>query len=310
MTDERGLELEPATEGEPAGRPVVARLARLHLRGGLLGLARAELETLAGRGELDLTSLADLAEVRWRTGDLHGGGQAARAHLDGGGREAVASVVAAEAEAASGRLHDARDLAARLVGRPDLSADQLEALLGGRARAPIWPPAATWPDGAGPSTPTMTPPLPPPRPPGPGADAVTETSTELELTPEVIAAQAGGTTEVEEAMAIAEAAVDAADATVGARLALLLRDRSAPAPLVVELADRALARGAASGGEGHGPAVVAALQLVRGDAYRQMGRELEAAAAYQACRAALAASASQEAADDEARGRGGRGSSS
>lgn len=302
MTDERSLELEPATEGEPAGRPAVARLARLHLRGGLLGLARAELETLAGRGELDLTSLADLAEVRWRTGDLHGGGQAARAHLDGGGREAVASVVAAEAEAASGRLHDARDLATRLIGRPDLSADQLEDLLGGRARAPIWPTAAAWPGGAGPSTP---PPTPPP-PHSPDEDAVTETSTELELMPEVVAAQAGRTAEVEEAMAIAEAAVEAADATVGARLALLLRDRSAPAPLVVELADRALARGAASESEGHGPAVVAALQLVRGDAYRQMGRELEAAAAYQACRAALAASAPQAAARGEARGRGGR----
>ena len=42
----------------------------LHLRLGSLALARVELETLAGVGALDDAGPVDLAEVRWRTGDL------------------------------------------------------------------------------------------------------------------------------------------------------------------------------------------------------------------------------------------------
>ena len=48
---------------------------------GSLALARAELESLAGRGMLDEPALLDLAEVRWRTGDLAGAGEAANALL-------------------------------------------------------------------------------------------------------------------------------------------------------------------------------------------------------------------------------------
>ena len=63
-------------------------LARLHLRLGSLGLARAELESMAGRNSLDDQGIRDLAEVRWRTGDLAGAGDAAAAYLEGaaGGR--------------------------------------------------------------------------------------------------------------------------------------------------------------------------------------------------------------------------------
>ncbi|MDQ2965800.1 MAG: hypothetical protein M3R57_08135, partial [Chloroflexota bacterium] len=53
-------------------RPTALRMARLHLRTGLLALARVELETLAGEGTLDDEALLDLAEVRWRTDDLTG----------------------------------------------------------------------------------------------------------------------------------------------------------------------------------------------------------------------------------------------
>src|SRR5918996_6129212 len=76
----------------PAGdtRDVDVRLARIHLRGGLLALARAELETMAGQGTLDRSALADLAEVRWRGGDLVGAGEAVQAHLDAGGDELMA----------------------------------------------------------------------------------------------------------------------------------------------------------------------------------------------------------------------------
>ena len=68
-----------------ASRTAEARLARLHLRTGMLSLARAELETMAADGTLDTPALADLAEARWRSGDLPGAGDAAVAHLDAGG---------------------------------------------------------------------------------------------------------------------------------------------------------------------------------------------------------------------------------
>lgn len=58
------------------------RLARLHLRTGMLRLARLELEQLAGAAALDTEGILDLAEVRWRTGDLRGAADAAGAWLD------------------------------------------------------------------------------------------------------------------------------------------------------------------------------------------------------------------------------------
>src|SRR5574337_1616103 len=159
-------------------RPTPARMARIHLRVGLVSLARAELETMAGRGELDGPALADLAEARWRTGDLPGAGEAARAHLDGGGDEPIAAVVAAEAEAARGRFADGRALAMRLHARSDLGPGGLERLLGGRARAPFWPSVAPT---VAPIAPTVAPVAPtvapiglaPAVPPPPPAAAVT-----------------------------------------------------------------------------------------------------------------------------------------
>ena len=65
-------------------------LARLHLRLGSLGLARAELEGMAGSGVLDDEGLVDLAEARWRTGDLAGAGEAASAALAAGNEAVVA----------------------------------------------------------------------------------------------------------------------------------------------------------------------------------------------------------------------------
>ena len=49
-------------------------------------LARAELESSAEPGTLDESALLDLAEVRWRTGDLAGAGEAAQAALARGRR--------------------------------------------------------------------------------------------------------------------------------------------------------------------------------------------------------------------------------
>jgi hypothetical protein len=68
---------------EAAAPAAAARLARLHLRTGLLRLARVELEELAGEGGLDTDGVLDLAEARWRTGDLRGAAEAAGAWLEG-----------------------------------------------------------------------------------------------------------------------------------------------------------------------------------------------------------------------------------
>jgi len=107
----------PSGPTEPERRAVALRLARLHLRLGSLGLARAELEALAGSGELDEPALLDLAEVRWRTGDLPGAGEAANAALSTGDESVLALVVAAEAAAAASRPAEARRLAGRALER-------------------------------------------------------------------------------------------------------------------------------------------------------------------------------------------------
>ena len=67
-----------------------------------------------------------------------------------------------------------------------------------------------------------------------------------------------------------------------ARLAVLLRLDPALAPIILSSADRAAAAVPA------GSRDLSAIHLVRGDAYRSLGREVEAAAAYQAAHQALA----------------------
>jgi hypothetical protein len=57
-------------------REMELRLCHLHLRTGSFATARVQLETLAGAGHLDRDGLLDLAEARWRTGDLAGAAQA------------------------------------------------------------------------------------------------------------------------------------------------------------------------------------------------------------------------------------------
>jgi hypothetical protein len=107
---------------------------------GQLGLARAELEALAGAGNLDDRSLLILAEARWRTGDLTGAGDAALAYIATGGEDIVALVIAAEATAAVGRPTEARRLAARALERADVPLDRIFA---GQRRSLIWPVDAT-----------------------------------------------------------------------------------------------------------------------------------------------------------------------
>ncbi len=131
-----------ATGGAPTGTALApprddeVRLARVHLRLGQLTLARAELEDLLRRDQLDPTSFAILAEARWRTGDTAAAADAAQAHIDAGGLDDVALCIAAEAAAADGRADDARALMDLL---PASDAVTLDALFAGMPRRGFWP---------------------------------------------------------------------------------------------------------------------------------------------------------------------------
>ncbi len=122
----------------PSERPLELRLASIHLRTGLLALARAELETSAGRGELDDAALLDLAEVRWRTDDVTGAGEAAAAYFATGREDTLALVIATEATASLGRSTEARRLATRALARGDVPLDSI--FLGIRPSS-YWPAA-------------------------------------------------------------------------------------------------------------------------------------------------------------------------
>ncbi|MFI5259304.1 MAG: hypothetical protein ACHQ01_06820, partial [Candidatus Limnocylindrales bacterium] len=111
------------------------RLARIHLKTGSLAMARGELETLAGRGQLDTGALLDLAEVRWRTGDLNGAGDAAASYLGEGGDEALGFVIAAEAAAFSNRLEEARAQSERALVR---HMAELDPVFAGMPRKAKW----------------------------------------------------------------------------------------------------------------------------------------------------------------------------
>ena len=124
------------TQLEAPLRGADLRLAGLHLRMGAHQLARAELEALAGANALDPAALLDLADARWRTGDLPGAGVAAQAYLGEGGEAVLAFVIAAESSHASGRATEARRLAAEALGRADVPLDRLFA---GMPRSGVWP---------------------------------------------------------------------------------------------------------------------------------------------------------------------------
>ncbi|MEA2611405.1 MAG: hypothetical protein QOG32_1131 [Chloroflexota bacterium] len=133
----------------PRARSVELVLAHAHLRLGLLALARTELETLAGLGRLGVTGLVDLAEVRWRSGDMVGAGEAAAAALRGDEEDPIALLIAAEAAMELGRPSEARRLASRAMAAASTSIDVIFA---GMPRSAAWPPDADEPP---PTAPTM-----------------------------------------------------------------------------------------------------------------------------------------------------------
>jgi hypothetical protein len=276
-----------------AGRPADGRLARVHLRGGLLTLARASLEQLAGVGALDREALVDLAEARWRSGDLEGAAEAAAAHLAAGGDEPFAHLIVAEEADRQGSLVEARRHAAIVRERVGTGLDRLFA---GEVRSTAWPlegidwmdAGATAPGRWGllagglevaapePSSWRMMPPptsgSPVSRPLATFATAAgPSTAEQIE-----IGRAAGAELEVAERELGRGGLVDAVD-----RLSLVLRFDPALAPVILSLADRALA---AAGSQHPG---LAALHRLRGDAYRGMGRETEAAEAFRASMRAL-----------------------
>ena len=266
-------------------------LARLHLRLGSLSLARAELETLAGKDMLDAEGVVDLAEARWRTGDLTGAGEAAALVIDDDEGPVLALVVAAEAAAARGRPTEARRLAAKALAASDGSID---AIFAGMPRSPAWPPDPAAPP---PSPTTMFDSPHPARGSGGRPARVTErapTDVHAAMPPVPDLEEGAGTAEAglwddhlaaaAEAEAESAAAIEASlpsgeealdtgrelleDGDLGGaalQLALVLRIAPALAPAVIDLI-----------GERHDPG----LAFVRGDAYRLVGRELDARRAY------------------------------
>jgi hypothetical protein len=260
-------------------------LAGVHLRLGALALARAELETLAGRDALDTDGILDLAEVRWRTGDVEGAGEAAALVLDDEEGPLVALIVAAEAAAARGRPTEARRLAAKALAAANGSIDRIFA---GMPRSPAWPPDPAAPPPA-PTTMFDPPPgvststtraqrRPPPQrgahtepgaaateptaaaPPPAGAMGLWGDAAEPHLSAD--AALPAASEALDEGRA-ALASGDLVEASV--QLALVLRLSTPLAPAVLDLvADRSEPE----------------LAFVRGDAYRLVGREVDARRAY------------------------------
>jgi len=265
----------PIQASPPATRTVELVLAHMHLKLGLLALARVELETLAGLGGLDTRGLVDLAEVRWRTGDLLGAGEAAAAALRTDEADPVALLVAAEAASAIGRPSEARRLAARALAAARGSIDDIFA---GMPRSGVWAPDANEPL---PTSPTLF-------DRGPettvGVDAPAPIAEEPPVREAPSKSAAGPMTlgfwdaeDVEEDPASGQP--DPAAEYEAGRLALVagsfdeaalhfglaLRLAPALAPAVLEATEGARA---------------SVLSVVRGDAYRLAGHEVEARQAY------------------------------
>ena len=275
-----------------------ARLARVHLRGGLLALARATLERMAGDGTLDRDAMADLAEVRWRSGDLEGAAEAARAHQASGGDEPLAALILAEELAASGADDEAERAARAVHDRVDGGLDLLFAL---EPRASVWPPADDgWMDVDAPAPgrwgllvggSEVAKPSPDTWHLAPITLSVHDQVTAVPLGRGGLGQPAGGTSTSavvvsgrlagEELERVDRSLAAGEVGTAAQRLAVLLRLDPALAPIILSSADRAAS--VAEVDSIH----LASVHVVRGDAYRLLGRDNEAAAAYQQAHAAL-----------------------
>ncbi|MBI2763386.1 MAG: hypothetical protein HYX54_06525 [Chloroflexi bacterium] len=264
--------MSPRAETRGAGaRPddpeTAVRMARLHLRTGALLLARAEFEALAARGDLTGAASVDLAEARWRTGDLEGAAEAAATYLAGGGELPIARLILAEAEAAAGRRDGTEDHRAELAA---LSPDALAGLFAGMPHRAHWPSltastlasegADQEPSIAGLADTTASPP------------AIERRARGRSTRRQAPATFPSGNDLLTEARDDMRSGEPDRMAAAFDRLALALRMDPAIAPRVVDLVTRR-----------QEPAAL----LVRGDAFRILGRVLEAEAAYAAAAAEL-----------------------
>jgi hypothetical protein len=286
------MTLEPAAAPpETPAREADLVMARLHLRLGSLSLARAELEAMAGKDGLDDEGILDLAEVRWRTGDLAGAGEAAAARLETNPDDVIALVIAAESQADLGRPSEARRLAGRALNRAD---GPIDTIFAGMPRSSIWPiDSSAPPEPAGQLFEDL------PRPPGGHLFAsvapVDEDAQSDEASAASTAGEAAGRSLWEahedtiapalpdslELLSRARTALDAGrPGQAAAALALALRADAPLAPTVLDLI------------AGRQEPVLA---LVRGDANRIVGHEAEALRDYAA---AVAAIDSQRRSDD------------
>jgi hypothetical protein len=260
---------------------------------------------MAGAGTLDRDAMADLAEVRWRSGDLEGAAEAARAHQAGGGDEPLAALIVAEESARTGHEDDAGSAAQAVHERVG---GAVEVLFAGEPRSEAWPPAdegwmAT--DAAQPGHWGLL---------VGGSEVAAPTSSTWQLAPLTVApslvaetlpmgrggvAQPGGATTTEAVVVsgrLAGQELESVDRALAAgeftgatqRLGVLLRLDPALAPIILSAADRAAS--AVPPGSRDLPAI----HLVRGDAYRILGRDTEAAAAYQQAHLALGAGPSSK----------------
>jgi hypothetical protein len=279
-TEAGNVEYDAADGGTSGARSAAARLARIHLRTGLHGLARAELETLAGQGGLDAEALVDLAEVRWRTGDITGAGEAALACRGAGVDETIVLLVLAESAAAMGRTGDARELAARVLAREPY---RIDAIFAGVPRSPVWP-APTPPALPAPSEPIST-------QYSTGSASIAsrqasipgpEVPTAGDLAPRAPADVGGRSALPDELAEVQQSIARRETAGIGVRLSIVLRSHAALAPAVLAAAEDALRASPE-------PSDAAAIHLVRSDAYRLMGRETLSRQAVQQAHGALRA---------------------
>ena len=266
-----------ARRGPAPTRSVEQVLAHAHLRMGDLALARVELETLSGLVALDTAGLVDLAEVRWRTGDLVGAGAAAAAALvdQGPAPDPVALVVASEAAALLGRPSEARRLASLAIAR---APDAIDAIFAGMPRSGVWAADAMEPAPTAPTLFARGPEGPAPATlvePDVDADVPVGTTAHdgpVSMTPgfwdgdQVLDADAATMPDpVLEFEAGRVALVAGALDEAAFRFGLALRLGPALAPAVLEVTEGARA---------------SSLMVVRGDACRLSGHEAEARQAY------------------------------
>ena len=267
-----------SAESLPLDDPMLQiRLARVHLKTGSLTIARAELEALAARNQLDTPAHLDLAEVRWRTGDLDGAGEAASAYIAGGGDEALGFVIAAEDAAMANRHEEARRYTEQALERHLAELDPIFAGIPRRAAwtLPAWSAAETPP----PATATAAEPAEP-----------TELAAPVELEPEAAPVEPAESAAVPASdVAAGEQSSDEVHARAELAFGGLYLDADDPmmAALHFGLAIRLAPTSAKAVLEAIGDRQDLALQLVRGDALRLLGLEGDAGKAYQSVASAL-----------------------